>query len=292
MPVTTRVLELSRTASARLDAALRANGYESRTVPYATFSHAKPGTVVTYYTSGKLVIQSSELDLFLARFLPDVPTEEIGGADDERIGSDEAGKGDYFGPLVVAGVFVKQRDIARLRKIGVADSKQLSDETIARIAGALEVSTIHAVRVLMPEDYNKRHKVTGNVNIMLGELHAAVILDLSSRTGCRRALTDQFGDRHYITDAFGGMKDNIELQVRPRAEEHVAVAAASILARHAFVKGIESLSEECGVDLPKGAGAPVEKSIRNVVQVIGRGKLNTIAKVHFKTTEKILGQLF
>ncbi|MFN0206225.1 MAG: ribonuclease HIII [Planctomycetota bacterium] len=289
----TRVLQLAPESAELLGQRLSAGGFIFRAVPYAKYSYSKSGIVTTYYNSEKLVLQGSDLDIFVEQYLSDLNAHiKKTIPDDERIGSDEAGKGDYFGPLVVAAAFVAKSEIARLRKIGVTDSKQLSDETIARLAGALESSVPHSIIVMNPAEYNERHRAVGNVNKMLGELHGQAIINILPQTDCRRVLTDQFGDISYVRAGLGQYAKEIELKVAPRAEEHVAVAAASILARNAFVEGIKKCSDDCGIDLPKGAGDPVEKIIPKVAAVLGRDNLKNIAKVHFKTTEKILDRLF
>jgi ribonuclease HIII len=289
----TRVLQLEPDAARKLGDRLQSDGFAFRTVPHARFACAREGLAITYYNSGKLVIQGREIDLFVEQYVSDLgarTSQEI--EDDERIGSDEAGKGDYFGPLVVAATFVAASEIARLRKIGVADSKQLSDESIARLAGAIESSVPHAIITLSPSEYNDRHRATGNVNKILGQMHGEAIQRLLPSVKCRRVLTDQFGDIEYVRRGLGALAAEIDLQVAPRAEQHVAVAAASILARNAFVEGIRRCSDECGIDLPKGAGDPVEKILPKVALVLGREKLGSVAKVHFKTTTKVLDQLF
>ena len=288
----TRVLQPGPEAAEDLRRRLDAEGWTPRSVPYAKYSFARGAITVTYYNSGKLVIQGSEVALFVEHHLSGIAAAAAASVDDERIGSDEAGKGDYFGPLVVAAAYVAPADIARLRKIGVADSKQLSDETVARIAGALEASTIHAIVALDPQEYNRRQRELGNVNKLLGELHGEAILAVAKKTKCRRVLTDQFGDISHVRRGLGAGAAGFQLEVRPRAEEHVAVAAASILARNAFLEGLRRVSDASGIDLPKGAGEPVESILRKVVSVVGREGLGAVAKVHFKTTEKILGRLF
>ncbi|MBI3819303.1 MAG: ribonuclease HIII [Planctomycetes bacterium] len=289
----TRVVEISKNAAAALGKLLDAGGFSFQTVPYAEFSYTKPGIAATYYHSGKLVIQGRDLDVFLQQYLEDsAVANSTESPDDERIGSDEAGKGDYFGPLTVAAVYVSKDDIGRLRKIGVADSKVLSDETIARLAAAIEASTAHAIVSVMPADYNERYKNIGNVNKLLGELHGEVILSVVDKSPCRRVLTDQFGDIAHVRRGFGARAKEIELEARPRAEAHVAVAAASILARNAFVEGIKALSDECGVDLPKGAGDPVDATLPKLVAIVGRENLKNFAKLHFRTTQKVLDRLF
>lgn len=292
MPQETRVIQLLPGAATSLGKRLDADGYEFRAVPHAIYSYSKPGIVATCYKSHKLVLQGAELNIFLEQYLGQNINNPTDAVDDERIGSDEAGKGDYFGPLVVAAVYVAKKDITRLRNIGVADSKVLSDETIARIAAAIEISTPHSILSLMPPEYNKRQRETGNVNKLLGQLHGEVILNLIQATPCRRVLTDQFGDIEHVRRGLGVRAGDVQLETRPRAEAHVAVAAASILARNAFVRGIQQLSDECGIDLPKGAGDPVERILPKVVAVLGREKLGSVAKLHFRTTEKILDRLF
>jgi ribonuclease HIII len=249
---------------------------------------------ITYYNSGKLVVQGDDIDTFLSVHAPEFAGAgvEAHSADDERIGTDEAGKGDYFGALTVAAVFVSSSDIARLRRIGVADSKQLSDDTVARLAAAIEVSTPHALVVVDPLEYNRRQRELGNVNKLLGELHAQAILEVSQKTACRKVLTDQFGDIGHVRRGLGLTSAAFQLEARPRAEDHVAVAAASILARSAFLASLRRLSDECGLDLPKGAGEPVDSIVKKLVAIVGRDGLPRFAKVHFRTTEKVLGQLF
>jgi ribonuclease HIII len=294
MPQETRVLQLTLDAAERLARGLDAESWIRRSVPHARYSYAANGLTVTYYRSGKLVVQGVDVDAFLERFLGGAPlTNAAAGAlDDERIGTDEAGKGDYFGALCVAAVYVSSEDIARLRRIGVADSKQLADETATRLAAAIEASTPHAVVVLDPLDYNRRQRELGNVNKLLGELHAQAIREVSHLTPCRRVLTDQFGDVEHVRRGLGAARAAFDLEARPRAEAHVAVAAASILARAAFLASLKRLSDECGLDLPKGAGDPVDAMVKKLVSVVGRDALPRFAKVHFRTTEKVLGTLF
>lgn len=294
MPNETRVLRLGADGASRLAARLDADEWIRRAVPHATFSASRGGVTVTHYVSGKLVVQGSDLTEFFERYLDgDAGAAEAERTvDDERIGTDEAGKGDYFGALTVAAVYVGPSDIARLRSIGVADSKQLSDDAARRVAAALEATTIHAIVVADPPEYNRRHREVGNVNVLLGELHAEAILAVAARAPCRRVLTDQFGDDEHVRRVLRAANADLELEARPRAEDHVAVAAASILARAAFLSSLTRLSDACGIDLPKGAGEPVDRALRKLAAVVGREGLPAFAKVHFRTTEKVLGRLF
>ncbi|HKE02221.1 MAG TPA: DUF3378 domain-containing protein, partial [Planctomycetota bacterium] len=196
----TRVLVMGEAEGAALGKRLAAGGWTPRSVEHARFSYAGGGVTATLYRSGKLVVQGPDLDAFAERFLGS--RDALAGppaADDERIGTDEAGKGDYFGPLVVAAVYVSRDDVARLRRIGVRDSKMLSDATVERVAAAVETSTPHEVVALDPPEYNRRQAETGNVNRLLGELHAQVILALAARVPGRRVLTDEFGDPTHVS---------------------------------------------------------------------------------------------
>jgi len=287
----TRVILLTPSQGDELRRRLDAAGFRFRSIPHARFAAVDDELSATLYKSGKLVLQGRGLELFAERFLglqPAAPPHSR--VDDERIGTDEAGKGDYYGPLVVAAVYCSDGDIARLRRIGVADSKQLSDGTVARIAAAVQVSTTNEVVALSPVEYNRRYAETRNVNALLGELHAFVITKIASATRCRRVLIDQFGDIAHVRAGLAERAAAFELETRPRAEEHVAVAAASILARDAFLRGLRELSDQFAVDLPKGAGEPVDRAAERVLAVLGRDGLGNVAKLHFKNTDRIFAR--
>lgn len=287
----TRVLVLNERQAESLRTALDSAGMQPRVVPHARFSYLGDGIAATLYSSGKLVLQGRELDLFLQRFLAlETFPRPSASIDDERIGTDEAGKGDYYGSLVVAAVYCSKDDIERLRRIRVADSKLMSDDAVARVGAAIEASTPHAVVELRPRDYNRRYARVKNVNKLLGEMHAEAILAVAPRTKCRRVLTDEFGDASHVVAGLGPRAAEFELETRPRAEAHVAVAAASVLARSAFLRSLRELSDEYAVDLPKGAGDPVERAAERVLAILGPDRLGEVAKLHFKTTPRVLGR--
>ena len=205
------------------------------------------------------------------------------------IGTDEAGKGDYFGPLVVAGVYVTPDTALRLRELGVRDSKTLSDKRIAEITTGIRALCPVNVVAIGPERYNEMYAKIRNLNRLLAWAHARVIENLLEQVPCERVLSDQFGDERVLQRALLEKGRHVHLEQRPRAEADPAVAAASMVARHEFVRRLAQLSDSVGVDLHKGAGPPVLASGRRFVDKHGCDALGTVAKLHFRTTQQILG---
>ncbi len=205
------------------------------------------------------------------------------------IGTDEAGKGDYFGPLVVAAVYVTEATAVHLRAGGVRDSKTLTDKRIADLAAEVRRTCPCSVVAIGPERYNDMYAKIRNLNRLLAWAHARAIENLLEQVECARVLSDQFGDERVLRQALMEKGRQIQLEQRPRAEDDVAVAAASIVARAEFVHRLEQLSRSFGVDLHKGAGPPVLTSGRRFVAQHGRAALAKVAKLHFKTTQQIGG---
>jgi ribonuclease HIII len=205
-----------------------------------------------------------------------------------RLGIDEAGKGDYFGPLVVAGVRIIHAETARkLQEIGVRDSKEIRASGISRISGRiLEAVGLGNVNVisLPPPEYESRRAAAGNVNRLLGELDATIMGKLVDEVEV--VIVDEFARsaRSYL-EPF--VPDGVRLEVRPRAEDDAAVAAASILARARQLEEIGRLSERVGFGLPLGATHVVEAG-RRVVGEFGEDGLAEVAKIHFATTHGVL----
>ncbi len=204
------------------------------------------------------------------------------------IGTDESGKGDYFGPLVVAGVYLPAESLEDMEKIGVRDSKKLTDKRARTLAEYIESKFETEIVVLMPQRYNEMHTRIGNVNNMLGWAHARVIENLLERVDCKRALTDQFGNRSFVERELMERGRNIVLDQMPRAEAIPAVAAASIVARARFLDELEALSSKCGTTLPKGASSRVDAIGREFVKSFGIEELANVAKFHFKNTSRIV----
>ncbi len=214
--------------------------------------------------------------------------EELFSPEAGHIGTDESGKGDFFGPLVVAGFFLPEGQEAVLQELGVRDSKKLSDGRVLEIARSLRLGYKSSVVAVGPERYNALYRNLRNLNRLLAWGHARVIENILAEVNCAVAITDQFGDERFVRQALLKKGKNINLIQKTKAEDDLAVAAASILARAHFLYKLKDLSEEFGVELPKGASPLVEEAGLKLVKKYGPQVLEKVAKTHFKTTEKIL----
>jgi ribonuclease HIII len=299
----TLVLKIPSARANELKRQLGEQSFEFRPVPYSLFSAKGDGVVATYYTSGKLVIQGDAPALFVERYLGHdtlsgpASSRAAGGAKsgaatsseldelerDALIGSDECGKGDYFGPLIVVAVRLEAGESAKMRGGEVRDSKTLTDEACLRLGAILRGKLPHAIARLDPPRYNEMHQRKGQLNAMLADLHTEAITKLA-RPGIR-VLVDKFADAKLLETRLS--KLDIRLVQRVRAEAYSAVAAASIIAREQFLLALKQLSEDAAVDLHKGAGPPTDASARRFVAIHGMDALSRVAKVHFKNTQKI-----
>jgi ribonuclease HIII len=203
------------------------------------------------------------------------------------IGTDEAGKGDYFGPLVVAAVHVTPETAAILQELGVRDSKTLSDKRVTALAGEIRRSCAVRAVVVGPERYNTLYAEMANLNRLLAWAHARAIEDILGEVDCERVISDQFADEAVLRRALQQKGRRVQLDQRPRAEDDVAVAAASIVARAEFLARLARLSAAVGVDLARGAGPPVLAAGRRYVEKHGVDALVRVAKVHFRTTKQL-----
>ena len=296
----TCTLDADKIAQMKRD--LQARGFMFREIPYTHFGaeHRGEKVNVAVYTSGKLVVQGKGTTDFVQFYLePQLLGEARLGYEhildptmlEPRIGVDESGKGDFFGPLVIAGVFVDEAGARNLMEIGVRDSKLIkSDARIAEMAKKIRTSAgcVANVVAIGPEKYNQLHARMRNVNDILGWGHARVIENLLGRVDSPKAISDQFGNKRIIERALMERGRKIQLVQRHKAESDLAVAAASIIARDEFVVRLRRLGREYGVELPKGASAAVQEAARELVAKHGRDALGKAAKTHFRTTQKVL----
>jgi ribonuclease HIII len=210
------------------------------------------------------------------------------------IGTDESGKGDFFGPLVCAGVYVDETSAEVLQSMGVRDSKRLTDRRCRELATGIKATSrsLYSVVEIGPARYNELYeqfrREGKNLNTLLAWAHARVLENLLTRIDCSRAVTDQFADPRFVQAKLQEHGKKIELIQMPRAEVHVAVAAASILARARFLERLEELSAQFGMTLPKGASPAVILAGQALVKRFGQGVLRQVAKLHFKTTLQVL----
>jgi len=204
-----------------------------------------------------------------------------------RIGTDESGKGDYFGPLVVAAVWIDAPMAELLVGGGVRDSKKVSDSRAAQLARDIKGLAPHTIVVIGPEKYNELYEKMRNLNRLLAWAHARAIENLLEKAACDTVVADKFGDEKYIQHALMERGRNVRLIQRVRAESDIAVAAASILARAEFLRRLADLSEKIGVKLHKGASPLVDEIGARIVRTGSEDQLRTVAKWHFKNTLKI-----
>jgi len=209
----------------------------------------------------------------------------------ERIGIDESGKGDYFGPLVIAAVFVDSTTQSELTLMQARDSKKISDGRILEMAPDIKTICPHSVIAISPHKYNELYAKIHNLNRLLAWGHAKTLENLLERVSCERAISDQFGDDRLILNALQEKGRKIVLEQRTKAESDIAVAAASILARAEFLLRLKQLSNEVGTTLPKGASPAVVLAARMVIKKHGLDRLDSVAKLHFKTTQAVLAGL-
>lgn len=204
-----------------------------------------------------------------------------------HIGTDEAGKGDYFGDLVVAGVFLDADSVVAAQALGVRDSKTLSDARVQAIAAEVRAAFPTEVLRISPEKYNELYDKMKNLNRLLAWAHARVIENLLPRTGAQLVVSDQFGDAALLEGALLQAGRQVRLVQLTKGERDLAVAAASILARATFLQRLQALSRTVGIALPKGATHVLPVG-RQLYAKGGLPLLKQVAKVHFKTTEQIV----
>jgi ribonuclease HIII len=210
------------------------------------------------------------------------------------IGTDESGKGDFFGPLVCAGVYVDALSADVLQSMGVRDSKRLSDRRCRELAEGIQATCQARCSVveISPARYNDLYeqfrREGKNLNTLLAWAHARVLENLLSRVACTRAITDQFADPRFVQSKLQERGKKIDLIQMPRAEVHIAVAAASVLARARFLERLEALSAHFDLTLPKGASHAVVQVGRALTKRFGTAALRQVAKLHFKTTAEVM----
>jgi len=205
----------------------------------------------------------------------------------DYIGTDESGKGDFFGPLVIAGVHLSPANRSILERLYILESKRITDKRALSLAEEIKAVAAHAVITIGPEKYNELYVRIKNLNRLLGRGHARAIQNILAEISSPAAISDQFGDVRTIEKALMERGRQIQLVQTPRAERFLAVAAASVLARAAFLNYLNKLSHEFDLQFPKGASAAVDNIGRQFIDLHGVAALTRVAKLHFKNSKKI-----
>lgn len=276
-------------------------GFEFAPKPYTIFFGQKNKLSVAVYEKGpKVLLQGKGVEEFVQFELePKILGEAKLGYEEvhnpkmfqPHFGVDESGKGDFFGPLVIAGVYVDAGIARKFLEAGVQDSKRIgSDARIRALADSIRMNSLGLIDTVSigPERYNALYVKFGNLNKLLGWGHARVIENLlAKKPDCPRSLSDQFADAKVIQRSLLERGRKIEIEQRTKAESDIAVAAASILAREAFINWLDRRGKELGVRLGRGVSAGVKEAAAKLVSTKGPGILREIAKIHFRTAHEI-----
>ncbi len=305
-PLSTYTAALTPEQAGRLREILQERGFTFADKPHCLFSASKDKLVVLVYAKGpKVLLQGRGLEDFITFVLePEVLGTATLGYEQElhpemfspHIGVDETGKGDLFGPLVVAASYV-DADLARaFRQIGITDSKRItSDGKIRALATEIRrLGAPHAILRLRPAKYNELYRKFGNLNRLLAWGHARVVENLLEQVpDCPRALSDKFAHASLLQRALGERGRRIELEQRPKAESDPAVAAASILAREQLIDWLDRAAKDAGesTPFPRGASAQVKTRAVALGQQYGADALPQWIKMHFKTAAEVLQHL-
>jgi len=300
-PKTIHTCPLTAAQAETLRALLVERGWKFEARPYTLYFAQKEKVTVAVYEKGpKIVVSGKGTEEFVQFTLePEVLGEAKLGYEEvhdpamfePHFGIDESGKGDFFGPLVIAGAYV-DRDIAHtFMRGGIQDSKRIgSDQRIRDLADMIRQTpgVTLSVVAIGPERYNQLYAKFGNLNRLLAWGHARVIENLlEARPACPRALSDQFGNPRLIKSALLDRGRSIQLEQRTKAESDFAVAAASILARERFIDWLKTAGRAHGKVLPRGASALVKQTARELVAANGPEVLAKLAKTHFKTAAEV-----
>ena len=270
-------------------------------IPYVVFQAEDMDTVITMYTSGKVMFQGTSADVDATMWL------EMDGQSLEKItpkevlskyyycssvGSDEVGTGDYFGPIVVTASFVEKEDIPYLEQLGIKDSKKLTDEKILEIAPKIAKRIKYRTLILSNKEYNEKHGKDNNMNKIKAIMHNKVLYQLveEEKPKYDYIIVDEFAkeNRYYgYIDNMSHIQRNITFMTKAE-DKNLAVASSSIISRYIFLKEFDKLSDALHIPLVKGAGSNVDAVGEEVVEKYGQEKLSEIAKLNFKNTERIL----
>ena len=264
-------------------------------IQYSVWRAKTPSFQATYYKSGKLLIQGKNVDDVaekINKLLGIISKNEVSDTNvsnviDKYIGTDESGKGDFFGPLVIAGVQVSEKNKQLFIDLGIKDSKKLDDNKILKMAVSIKANAFHSVIVINPQKYNELYSKFNNLNKLLAWGHARAIENILEKSPCGYALADKFGDESLIKNALMTKGRAIVLNQMVRAEADIAVAAASVLARAEFVKRMDEMQSKYEMNFSKGASDKVIEQAKTFIEKYSFDRLNEVAKMHFKTVSDI-----
>ncbi len=274
-----------------------------KVIPYVVFQAEDEDTVITMYTSGKIMFQgvSADVDANMWKAIDGQSANEEEDKKKENkvneyfyktsIGSDEVGTGDYFGPIVVTSCYVNKDNVEEIEKLGIRDSKKMTDEKILKVVKDLLPLVKYKSIILSNTEYNQKYGPNYNINKIKAIMHNKVLYDMAhENTDYDCIIIDEFAREaryyEYIKES-PNIQRNI-IFITKAEDKNLAVAAASVISRYIFLKEFDKLSDELHIPLPKGAGPEVDKIGEEIVEKYGEEKLKDIAKLNFKNTERIL----
>lgn len=204
-----------------------------------------------------------------------------------HIGTDESGKGDFFGPLVIAGVLADEKSAEYFKELGIKDSKKLSDKKMLMLAKEIKKMAPHSIIAISNSKYNELYANIKNLNKLLAWGHARAIENILETNHCKYALSDKFGDESLIQSALMKNGREIHLEQMCKAESDIAVAAASVLARATFVEKMQAMEETYGLKFQKGCSELVKNVASEFIAKYGKERLKEVCKTHFKTYNEV-----
>lgn len=266
-------------------------GFEIKTGPHLFFHASKKGIQLHLYTSLKLTVMGKDKDEFIEFYLePEILKTTFHSNPKAHLdlqphmGSDEAGKGDYFGPLCIASCSCTSEMIEKLHDLGVEDSKNLSDAKIIELADKIKKFVPFEVVIIYPKTYNELYEKFKNLNRMLAWAHGQAIQALYQKAPQSFIIIDQFSKDKLVEKLLSKKLTELKIIEKTKAESDLVVACASVLARDAFLNGMKKLSAKADFELPKGASGIVIKKAKQLIEKSGKEILPSVAKMHFKTT--------
>ena len=271
-------------------------------IPYVLLQADDNDTVITMYTSGKVMFHgvSADVDAMMWQEMMGVSKEEKKKKEEQNqkyhdcnsVGSDEVGTGDYFGPIVVTASYVTRGDVKFLEELGVCDSKKINDEKILKIAPQIAKRVKYRSLILSNLEYNTKYTKDINMNKIKSIMHNKVLYQLvhEEQPEYDYIIVDEFArEARYYGYLTGISNVQRDITFMTKAEDkNLAVACSSIISRYIFLKEFDKLSDSLGIPLVKGAGSEVDKIGEEVVEKYGEEKLKEIAKLNFANTKRIL----
>lgn len=264
--------------------------------PYVTFAAKLQGITILIYSSGKIVFQGNDAEKLATQFgyeqLEDPPFSLNSGQNMSLIGSDEVGNGSYFGGIAVVASYVTPDEHSFLKKLGVDDSKHLTDTKIRHLAPILEKKIKHKALLLSPQKYNQvvgKNKPYNAVSVKVALHNQAIYLLLQEEIQPQKIVIDAFTSsqnyQKYLKNEDNQFQNPLTLEEKAEGK-YLAVAVSSIIARNLFLENLDKLSQETGYTLPSGAGVKSDKVASQILAAYGMSGLEHTAKLHFANTQK------